>query len=365
MPFEFDFLPIADLLQALPGDARAGRNLRLDVTPQSLYFRLRDARSEARAEERLVDNDPTAADGASRHWKTIHDLAIEALATSTKDIEITAWLTESLVRSHGLSGLAAGAQLLQGLVEAFWNDGLFPSADTDDMEDRLAAIAGLNGRESNGTLMQPLRKIILFEMAGEPIRFWQFEQAEEAASITDAARRKQRLATGMIPLADLEAEARGAGRVALGRVGQDLVQAMAAWNALDTALTGMAGDAAPSTRRVHELLARLRRIVERYAGAIETQAAGDPDEAAPAVPETSAQARQEPTGYDREALLGEITLIARLFRVHEPNAPLSYTLDDAVRRARLAWPELLREMMPETASRAALLTSLGIRPQPE
>ena len=363
MPFEFDFLPVTGLLQALPGEAPAGRNLRLDVTPQSLYFRLRDARAEARAEERLVDNDPTATDGASRHWKTIHDLATEALATSTKDIEITAWLTESLVRSHGLSGLAAGAQLLQGLVETFWNNGLFPPAEADDTEDRLAAVAGLNGQESNGTLMQPLRKTILFEMAGEPIGFWQFEQAEEAAAITDATRRNQRLATGVLLLADLEAEARGAGRVALDRLGKDLVQAIAAWNALDTTLSNVAGNAAPSTRRVHDLLAKQRRIVERYAGPIETSDAGDPEEVAPAtaVPETG----QKSPGYDREVLLGEITRIARLFRTHEPNAPLSYTLDDAVRRARLAWPELLREMMPEMASRAALLTSLGIRHQPE
>jgi type VI secretion system protein ImpA len=251
------------------------------------------------------------------------------------------------------------------LVETFWDDGLFPSADVEDMEDRLAAIAGLNGQESNGTLMQPLRKITLFEMAGEPVRFWQFEQAEEAASITDAARRNQRLATGVLPLADLEAEARGAGRVALGRVGQDLVQAMAAWTALDTALTGKAGNAAPSTRRVADLLARQRRIIERYAGAIEIPDAGDPDEVAAIVSETSLEAGHQPTGYDREALLGEIARIARLFRINEPNAPLSYTLDDAVRRARLAWPELLREMMPEMAPRAALLTSLGIRHQPD
>jgi type VI secretion system protein ImpA len=65
---------------------------------------------------------------------------------------------------------------------------------------------------------------------------------------------------------------------------------------------------------------------------------------------------------DREILLGQISQIAALFRLSEPNSPLSYTLEDAVRRARLGWPELLKEMMPDSAPRAAILSGLGIRP---
>src|SRR5277367_6838462 len=97
---------VQQILQPFAENSASGEDLRLDVTPQSLYFRLRDARSEARAEERLADNDPSAEGGISRHWKTVRDLAIEALGTKSKDLEIAAWLTESLVRSEGLAGLA-------------------------------------------------------------------------------------------------------------------------------------------------------------------------------------------------------------------------------------------------------------------
>ncbi|MEI9984119.1 MAG: hypothetical protein WDN69_13465 [Aliidongia sp.] len=51
---------------------------------------MRDARSEARAEERLADNDPGAEGGVSRHWKIVRELAVEALTKSTKDLEIAA-----------------------------------------------------------------------------------------------------------------------------------------------------------------------------------------------------------------------------------------------------------------------------------
>ena len=372
MPTESQMLHLDDLLQSLSNESPSGQDPRLDLTPRSLYFRLRDARSEARAEERLADNDPSAPDGAGRHWKTVHDLAVETLATSAKDIEVAAWLTESMVRSHGLPGLTAAAHLLHGLIEQFWDDGLYPVAEEDDPEGRVVAIAGLNGQESNGTLMQPLRKIVLFDSAtSEPIRFWQFEEAEEVAALNDANRRKQRMAGGVLALADLEAEARGAGRIMLRRVGQDVTQAVAAWRALDTMLLNKAGSAAPSTRRILDLLEKLRRLVERYAGPIETAATNEADEVPDGPMEadggpgrataTVARVLAEAT-YDRAALLQEITRIASLFRTNEPNSPLSYTLDDAVRRARLGWPELLREMMPELAPRTALLSSLGIRP---
>lgn len=67
----------------------------------------------------------------------------------------------------------------------------------------------------------------------------------------------------------------------------------------------------------------------------------------------------------REDMLREITRIAAYFRANEPHSPLSYTLEDAVRRARLGLPDLLKEMMPELAARSTVLSGLGIRPPDE
>jgi type VI secretion system protein ImpA len=357
---------VAEFLLPFEGDCASGRDLRLDITPQSLYFRLRDARSEARAGERLADNDPAAQDGsASRYWRLVRDLALEALSTSTKDIEIAVWLTESLVRSDGLAGLTVGAELLTGLVAGFWDSGLFPLPDDDGMESRVAPIAGLNGQGSDGTLLQPLRKIEMFTRAGgEPLTLWQFEQSEDVAALGDAARKAQRLAAGVVPFADVEADAKAVGRAALVTVGEDVVRAAAAWRTLEDALASAAGSAAPPTRRIYDLLDKLRRIVERYVPPAELPSPerSQPDTTAAASEAKLATVSSSP---DRETLLGQISHIAALFRLSEPNSPLSYTLEDAVRRARLGWPDLLREMMPESAPRAAILSGLGIRPPPD
>jgi type VI secretion system protein ImpA len=358
--------PLVDgILRPLSEDSPAGRDLRLDVTPQSPYFRLRDARSDARAEERQADNDPAATDSGSRHWKTVHDLAVAVLTSDSKDIEIAAWLTESLVRSEGLAGLEAGARILCGLVETFWHAGLFPAVDEDGLESRLAPVAGLNGQGGSGTLLQPLRRIVLFERNdGTPVTFWQYEQSEDVAGIGDATRRNQRLAAGVTALADLEADARGVGQTTFAKIGRDVTRAIDAWRALDLALTKVAGAEAPSTGRIAELLDKLQRVAERY---VETVAASEAEVSVALTKQVGAEAAapsQAPAGphMDREGLLADITRIAALFRANEPNSPLGYTLDEAVRRARLGWPDLLRELVPDASARAGFLSSLGIRP---
>jgi type VI secretion system protein ImpA len=64
----------------------------------------------------------------------------------------------------------------------------------------------------------------------------------------------------------------------------------------------------------------------------------------------------------REDALKMLETIATFFRRTEPASPIAYTLDDAIRRAKLSWPELLEEVVPDANLRVAILTSLGIKP---
>ena len=66
----------------------------------------------------------------------------------------------------------------------------------------------------------------------------------------------------------------------------------------------------------------------------------------------------------REDALRALGEIANFFRRSEPHSPLSYTLDEAVRRGRMTWPELLAEVVADTDTRNTILNTLGIRPPP-
>lgn len=356
---------LAALLQPLPGDAPVGVDLRGDASPQSLYYRLRDARAEARAAERAMEVEDAAA-APPPQWRTIRELGIEAIATHSKDLEIAAWLTEALLRSDGLVGFNAGVRLMHGLVEQFWDE-LFPLPDEDGVATRIGPVAGLNGQSGEGTLSVPLRKLLLFNRPdGTPVQFWQYEQSSELAAIVDPERRQQRIDAGVIPFETLEEEARAAGAARFAALRAQGEAAAAAWRSLGEALDARAGADSPPTSRVRELLERLVSVATRFAGpAAEGEASAAPaDMAAPA---SAAPQLGDVAGAlaSREDALRSLAAIAEFFRRTEPLSPLSYTLQEAVRRARMSWPELLAEIVPDTGLRGQILTSLGIRPPTE
>ncbi len=360
---------IAAMLAPIEGDAPAGVDLREDFTPQSIYYRLRDARAEARAAERAQDNDSGVDAVVPAQWRTVRDLATQALTGKTKDLEIAAWLTEALVRSDGVTGLAAGAALLAGLTEAFWDANLYPMPDEDGIVTRVAPITGLNGEGNDGTLIQPLRKQPVFNRPdGSPVALWQYQQSEQLGGIGDAARIKQRIAAGVRPFADTDKEARAAGAAHFARTRAEVRAAQAAWNRMGEALDARAGSDSPPTGRVRDLLAALFAIVNRYAppeaaAPTETEADAPAVEAAgDAVSSLSALGAPAQRLVTRDDMLRELARIAEYFRRTEPHSPLSYSLDDAVRRGKMSWPELLAEVVPDAAAQRAILINLGIWP---
>jgi type VI secretion system protein ImpA len=353
------------LLTAVPGDAPVGLDLREDASPQSIYFRLRDARAEARATERATEADE-AIGAPPPQWRTVRDLAIEAIGGQSKDLEIAAWLTEALLRSDGLIGFTAGARLMHGLVEAYWDE-LFPLPDEDGIATRVGPVAGLNGQSGAGTLSQPLLKLPLFERPdGTPVQVWQFEQSGELATIVDPERRQQRIDSGVVPLETLENEGRAFGAAHFAELREAAVAAASAWRQLGEALDARAGVDAPPTSRISDIIDRIIAIASRFAGGESemptTEAAAEPS--APGAPAAAAAASVQGAIASREDALRSLAAIADFFRRTEPLSPLSYTLQEAVRRARLSWPELLEEIVPDTSLRGQILTSLGIRPPP-
>jgi type VI secretion system protein ImpA len=358
---------LAALLAPISEEAPAGTDLRQDYSGDSLYHRLRDARAEARTAERAIDAGNTDA-AALPHWRAVRDLALEVLSRRSKDIEIAAWLTEALLRYDGLVGIAAGLRVLAGLAENFWDD-FFPQPDEEGLAGRLAPIAGLNGVGGEGALMQPLRRIILYSRPdGAPFEFSDYLRSTEVAAIGDAERRQQRFDSGVVPFATVENEARAAGGAHFAQLRERAAEAVAAWQALGQILDNRAGPDAPPTSQVRDLLQQIELVAKRFTapanGASEAAAAPLAEPAAGADESATASTPRNDGPTSREDALRALARIAEFFRRTEPLSPITYTLQEAVRRSRLTWPELLQEIVPDATSRSAILSNLGIRPPP-
>jgi type VI secretion system protein ImpA len=366
LPDGFDLVA---LLAPIPGDAPQGSDIREDFSAQSPYNRLRDARSEARDAEKLLDAGSDDADDPAPLWRSVRELGLKTLAETAKDLEVAAWVTEAYVRSHGLAGLAAGARLITGLAEQYWDD-VFPLPDDYGVETRVAPVTGLNGREGNGSLMQPLHKLPLFVRAdGTPVALYQYESSAQLGTL-DAERRAARLQAGAIPFEELEKEARGPGAGAFARLRGEAREALAAWQEMAAILDEKASEDPPSTSAVRDLVSHVLDVAGRYAPPEQDTTAGDGQaeagSAAPAAATGVAGGFGVPAGQiaSREDALRALENIAGFFRRTEPVSPLAYTLEEAVRRSRMTWPELLEEIVADRDSRNAILTTLGIRPPP-
>jgi type VI secretion system protein ImpA len=229
----------------------------------------------------------------------------------------------------------------------------------------LAPIAGLSGQGYDGTLMQPLRQLSLFERGdGSKFSVWQYQASMELAGIADPKRRAQRLDAGTLPFETVEKEAQAvpAGHWIAYR--NSVNAAFGAWVALGTALDVKAGTFSPSVSRVHDMLQLLLDTCNRFAPRDDANSPPEEPlpEGAPAKSPAPGGAISGQVISGREQALRQVLEIAAWFRQNEPQSPLAYTLTEAVRRGRMTWPELIEELVSDEATRAGLMTSLGINP---
>jgi type VI secretion system protein ImpA len=375
-----DGFDLDTLLAPFEGDLPHGIDVREDFSAQSPYSRLRDARSNARDAERQAeapDPDGPQPPDPGPLWRGLRELGLKVLTETTKDIEIAAWITEAYVRSHGLIGLAAGVRLITGLSEQYW-DALYPMPDDYGMETRVAPVTGLNGQDGNGSLRQPLFQLKLFERAdGSGVALYKY-RASALLPTLDAERRQQRIDSGAIPFDELERDARTSGVRTLTVLREEATEALEAWETMTALLDEKAGADSPSTSHVRDLLREVIEIAGRYVGpanagleggfdAGSSSAGGGPTGVGGGVVMGGVATFAVPPGAlsNREDALRALENIATFFRKTEPQSPLSYTLDEAVRRGRMSWPDLMKEIIADRDSRNAVLTSLGIRPSTE
>ena len=335
----------------------AGTDLREDYSPPVAL--LPSARRAVRGARRR-------ARGRNRSATAPKRAIAAAVARRSRRIATTALTeTEQGPRGRGLddrgagaaarpAGLTAGARLMRGPGRAVLGRAFSAARRGRDGTPRRAGHrAERRGgrRHADG---QPLRRLPLFNRPdGAPFAVWQYERSERdsPASRTRSAG-EQRIEAGACPLDTVENEARAARPGAFRAVARD-------------ALRGARppGRRWPTRRRARrrrralhraasltllqpmlEIVGAVRRRAEETVGEADaTEAGGAPTRrrrmARPAV---AAGGGTGPAG-DARGRAAPADEIADFFRRTEPHSPLSYTLEDAVRRGRMPGPNCWRK----------------------
>lgn len=357
-------LDIAALLAPIEGDVPTGIDLR-QANDGAEYYRLRDIRAEARDAQRTAETGDESEQGAaavraSQGWRDLGEACSGLIAGTTKDLELACWLIEAKIREAGFAGLRDGFKVAAGLVTTYW-DNLYSIVDEDDSTAKGQPVASLNGVGSDGTLLAPMRSIAITpDSHPGPFAFWQADAALKKGDLTE-----------------IEANAREADRRFYPNLLADIGEAKAALGELTEALREkMGGAMMPPTTQLRDAMDAIAEMVKRIAGPL----AAEPDEASDAGGAESEDAGASTGGggggggragtarpgtfETREQAFAMLLAVAKFFRDREPHSPLSYTLEEAVRRGRMPLPELLSELLGDDETRNRLLMNAGIKPPP-
>jgi type VI secretion system protein ImpA len=333
-----------DILNPIPGENPSGKDLR--------YAPVYDKIKEARREEDDLNQ------GAWQHERKVADhaavvkLVQEVIATQSKDLQLAAWLTESLVKTKGYPGLYDGLTLCHGLIEKFW-DTLYPAIEDGDLELRAMPLDWIGSR-----LDLPLKGVALSK---DGYNFFQHKDSrgviaeDQAKTKEQKAEREKKLKEGKLAPEIFDRSFGETPKAFYAESEKTLDTCLGTLKALNELCEEKFGDAAPGFGKlrtglddvrhlVHSFLQKKREFepdpVEEAPPAAET--AGEPAEGAPAaaaggVPGLdltyAMKASAEPP--DRSAAIGNVAAAAQFLRKREPYSPAPYLMLRGLR-----WGEL-------------------------
>lgn len=374
-----DLLDFDALTAPISEDSPVGPDPRDDPAPTSLYQQIKIARDAARNAERMAVSDDEQAGALAPEWRTISTLAPKLLSEESKDLEVAIFLLEALLREAGFVGVRDGLRLIRDLLEHY-HETMHP---IEEYEGKTTDFELLNNL--NGLLPQPMQRLPITEGSSvEPYATWQYQQANQVAMVTDPEKRQARIDAGAATFEDIAIAVKETMPRYFLELKEDVQATYDAYQALDTTLDQKFGGDAPSLGKVRETLQLVIDAIEHITKDVIFPETGGPAEAADdGVAETgdagapaggggggatSAGAAVRGRGVDvietREDAFRLLLKVADFFRRMEPHSPLSYTLEELVRRGRMPLQDLLAELIPDADARDSFLMRAGIEPPP-
>ncbi len=134
-------IDLESLLTPISEDNPAGEYMR--------YSGVYDEISEARRADDVLGQEDVQDELKIADYPKVIELALPVIEKESKDLQISAWLSEALVKQHGFAGLRDSLKLLTALQVVFW-EGLFPEIDEGDMEGRANALAWMDRETALG-----------------------------------------------------------------------------------------------------------------------------------------------------------------------------------------------------------------------
>jgi type VI secretion system protein ImpA len=360
-----DVLDFAKVLAPIPGDNPGGGNLRDDPSPISDYYAIRDGRKAASDAERRIDQGDL--DGVPPDWRLVKDRGLKVLAEKSKDLEIAAYVVESLVRLHGFAGIRDGYKAASGLLEQFW-DHLYPVAGDDDVEGRFSHVLWLNGIDRAGTLIVPIAKIPLTaDTPSGEFTLTQYHEGQATAKIADAKARQKKIDEGAVTLEAIQRAVAASPPKFYADLVEDVAQSLEEFERFCALMSEKSGYDPPASdlrKAINDFLDVVKDVAKDKLPKAPVAAAVAAETSAADAPAAPAAGPSVPAGaiVTRDDALQSLEKVAEFFRKTEPHSIIPYALEQIAAWGRMSLPDLLAELIPDEAPRKNFFKQVGIKP---
>ncbi|QJE02034.1 type VI secretion system protein TssA [Massilia forsythiae] len=309
-------------------------------------------------------------------WDFVVKRCSALLAGKTKDLRLAVWLAEAAAKQFQLRGLGEGFSLLAGLVERYWDQGLYPEAEDGDQEQRIGNLAWILSRTR-----ALVREAPLTQGRGQgPGSGW---------STIDFEAARKRASSGIEPeglprLAEMEAARRANPSRFTAAFHADAQYCLDALGRLEQAADAQLGQDSPGFSSAREAVQGMLHALPLPAGAAPSVAA-QPDAAAQAAdagagadasahaaPSSAAagagaDAQPAPAGApgpirSRAQAIAQLRAVAEFFRETEPHSPVSYFAEKAANAGEQDLHTWLRSVIKDQGSLAHIEELLGVPP---
>lgn len=332
------------LLVSIPGDNPAGG---------AIPFEIREKLEEGRKEINLEDFDPDdpakPTEAKKADWAGIVRIAQETLTKISKDLLVSARLTEALVKQHGFAGLRDGLHLMRLLVEQCW-DRINPSIEDGDLEVRAGPFNWLADAEKGARFPLSLRRVPFVVDA-------QSGKGDKAKKYSWMEWRLSQDGKGTVTRADFDKIIMETPRERFLTLEEDVNQCVDELTQLLQALNAKMGSAAPGLIDLRAAVEDCRKLVKQML----TQKGGEGGETSDGTGEGAANGGMAVKGGSREQAYRQLAQAAALLRQLEPHSPIPYLIQRAVELGSMPFPQLIRALIREQNVLHELNRELGIK----
>lgn len=339
--------PLDTLLSPIDEAQPGGKNLRSN----GVYRAIQEARRQ---------DDPSLPQGAWERelkradWSKVAEIAVDALAKKSKDLQLAVWLLEAQIQRHGFGAIAPCLVLIELLCTHHWQH-LYPPAE-EDLEHRANVFHWANEK------LLPVLRLIPLSNTGRDVRefAWaDWEQAKRNEQLKSARGQVE----GMQGITTLEfaAAMAGSGSEWHLRLYHDIGDALASIEVLSHTLNELCQDEAPGLHALTTLLEQIQTLIssELHKRGIEPNAIPI-EETATAETPVAMPAHEGGPIRDRATAYAQLAVAADYLMRVEPHSPAPYLVRRAIAWGNLNTAELYQELFVRLGGQLNIFEVLGI-----